>query len=128
MGSYLVENIKWCSSVLGKLTHRDVPSLVWGVKEVTGLDTPFLGAYDMDSNVMYVTITGHRTFRNLTTTVIHEYVHYLQDIRDNSNMVHRWDSCEYWDSYEIEAESTALQYSDECAYVCGQKVKEKHNL
>ena len=69
--SYAV--LKWCETILGS---DGVPVFIEvhptiRIKRVRG-------EYEAHSFTMYIYVKGHRTWKNLANTIIHEYVHHLQ--------------------------------------------------
>jgi hypothetical protein len=67
------EVLRWCEQILGS---EGVPVFIeiFPNKNYRKLH----GEYEAHTVTMYIYVKGHRTWKNLANTIIHEYVHHLQ--------------------------------------------------
>ena len=107
--------LHWCHKKFGKVKGKPVPTVEWRWNDRWYQERNFLALYDKEDNEILVRIQGHRTIYNLATTIIHEYIHYLQPT--HGNWYERYDSMYGYDDnpYEIEAYHLGEIYSVECA-------------
>lgn len=65
--------VSWCETVLGS---DGVPVFI---EVYPNINVKRLrGEYESQNFTMYIYVKGHRTWKNLANTIIHEYVHHLQ--------------------------------------------------
>lgn len=63
----------WCENTLGS---DGIPVFMEVYPDVTV--KRLRGEYEAHSYTMYIYVRGHRTWKNLANTIIHEYIHHLQ--------------------------------------------------
>ena len=114
--NYLHNNVLWCKRNLGYTQNiKNTPRIYWSYYDldIESVGYSTFGYYSFDKNTIHIKITGHRTWVQLSNTVIHEWVHYLQS--------HIWYSrysnmYEYEENpYEIEACNYANIFCTPCA-------------
>lgn len=76
---YLDKCVSWCYNNLGfREDMSSTPSIDWKYQDLDMRKTRTFGYYHPDENMIELRIYGHRTWVNLSNTIIHEWVHYLQ--------------------------------------------------
>lgn len=104
----------WCHKTFGKVQDKPVPKVEWTWNLAEYQKLKLLAEYDNEDNVIYLRVQGHRTIYNLTRSVIHEYIHYLQPTK--GNWYERYNRLYgYWQNpYEIEATYIADLWAVDC--------------
>jgi hypothetical protein len=119
---FILNAVGWCCSMFGKLTG-DMPQVYWSWDSLildpdTGeyYDGDFMGNYYRNDELILLRIKGHRNIYNLSHTIIHEYVHYLQPKK--GNWYSRWNNSLGYENnpYELEANYIADLYYVECTH------------
>jgi len=107
--------LHWCHKKFGKVKGKPVPEIEWSWNDLRYQKYNMLGEYDKDDNIISLRIQGHRNIYNLTNTIIHEYVHYMQPT--HANWYERYDKTNGYkkNPYEIEAYHLGDSYAVECA-------------
>jgi len=107
--------LHWCNKKFGKVKGKPVPEIEWSWNDSRYQKYNMLGEYDKDDNIISLRIQGHRNIYNLTNTIIHEYVHYMQPT--HANWYERYDKSHGYkkNPYEIEAYHLGDSYAVECA-------------
>lgn len=107
----MLQVLDWCKKNLGKSKYFSIRKLKLRVH--TGIN--YLGQFDIDKNVIYVNPTHHESKTELVETIIHEYVHFLQNPKEYNRLFFRHYYDDYYDHpYEKEAEKTALKLGKKC--------------
>ena len=73
------ETIKWCEENLG--TKHKIRTLKYCVRTLGSRYTPAYGMYDPVNNRIYVFRNHAHTVRDVVRSVLHEYTHFLQNLR-----------------------------------------------
>jgi hypothetical protein len=109
--------LEWCINNLGESKYHDTsPSLIVYVKRTKdqcykAKDT--LGYFDEDINVIVVFAKKHKSFNLFIDTIIHEYIHYKQNIAGRYYKILK--KSDYNNHpFEIEAREAATRYIKEC--------------
>ena len=107
--------LHWCNKKFGAAKSKPCPELEWMWNDRWYQKKNLLGEYDRQDNLIQIRVQGHRTIYNLTNTIIHEYVHYLQPTKGNwYERYHKmWGYRK--NPYEIEAFYLGELYAVECA-------------
>lgn len=115
---FIDNNLEWCANTFGQNDTLNIPEIEfeWDAGELR--TSGLRGLYDMDENLITIRIRGHKTFCNLSKTIIHEYVHYLQPRVGNWYDRHLRRYGYENNPYEIEAYYIANLYGRECAQFC----------
>lgn len=130
LSEYIQNAYVWCISTFGIDDIYTVPYFEWTIDDDIMRKFGMLGEYDFDGNSIVIRVRGHRTWRNLASTVIHEYVHYLQNkawYERYWNKLESADKATVYDKhpYEIEANYIGMTYSPLCsswAYAKAQRI------
>ena len=103
--------LKWCYN---RINHAQIkmPQLIVSYEK----DTRIWGVYRPSKNQMVIYVHKHETIRELTNTIIHEFVHATQK---NGSFNASYDefnkSLGYWNNpYEIESRAIAKDNEEEC--------------
>jgi beta-lactamase regulating signal transducer with metallopeptidase domain len=103
--------LKWCYN---RINHAQIkmPQLIVSYEK----DTRIWGVYRPSKNEMVIYVHKHETIRELTNTIIHEFVHATQK---NGSFNRSYDefnkSLGYWNNpYEIESRAIAKDNEEEC--------------
>jgi hypothetical protein len=76
---YMDNCITWCYNNLGFRTDvKNTPAVEWTYQDHDMQRHRVFGYYHPDDNYIELRIKGHRTWVNLSNTIIHEWIHYLQ--------------------------------------------------
>lgn len=119
---FVYYNVTWCYNNLGYRTDIETtPEIDWSFKNKDMQKTGVLGYYHHDQNFIELRIQGHRTWVNLSNTIIHEWIHYLQ----SSLWYSRYSNVYKYDKnpYEIMAQHYAAVNCNKCANFCWRKIK-----
>lgn len=88
--------LKWCKKILGKNPRRKIPPRVtvriYFRKDETYKKTK--GAYYYDDNIIVIYYLNNKNIKELISTIIHEYTHYLQPDK------------QYWEYFQTHYYST----------------------
>jgi hypothetical protein len=103
--------LKWCYN---RINHAQIkmPQLIVSYEK----DTRIWGVYRPSKNQMVIYVHKHETIRELTNTIIHEFVHATQKNRSfNASYDEFNKSLGYWNNpYEIESRAIAKDNEEEC--------------
>ena len=70
--------MQWCKTHLNCKNGKPTPALRFeGKQKYDG----WHGLYDWDENLIIIRLDGHETIEDLCDTIIHEWCHYLQPVR-----------------------------------------------
>ena len=106
--------ISWCAEVLGKSKyHSDYPIPVVQYKSDV-YNKRCYGEYDQYDNIIFVYTRVNRTVKILINTIIHEYVHYLQQPAWINRYIKKYGTKLKNNPYECKAETVALSLSKTC--------------
>lgn len=100
--------LDWCFYIFGKSKYKASPPKLQVVKE--GDDC---GGYHFEKNIITIYLGSHNTVLELTSTIIHEYAHYLQD-ENIYNFYEGFDVAYKKHPYEIEAEEFSFKHTEKC--------------
>lgn len=109
------ETVKWCEENLGVKKHRH-GTFKFRVLTLGDKHTPAYGMYDFETNTLYVFRNYTYTVKDIIRAVIHEYTHYLQNLRWYVNVLNKVGY--YKHPLEIEARAMECFYS-----VCWKEIK-----
>lgn len=116
--------LEWCISKFGPSKfQKGYPTIIYKTKS---LDSNEIAYFDEEINkiIVYLTRLETETPDELTDTIVHEYTHYLQDIKNGYNKLP--DSI-YYDvtknPYEIEAYKTANKFKGQALNYAVKKLK-----
>lgn len=111
--------LTWCKRKLGRSKYFSIRKL----KLVVDNRIKFLGHFDIDNNIISINPSRHKNILELVETIIHEYVHFLQNPKEYdrlSKMVYR----DYFDHpHEKEAEKIAIKLAPKCLKNLKNKIK-----
>jgi hypothetical protein len=110
--------IEWCHENLAN-PNTLKPNLILKYNHHKNL----AGVYFSSSHECHIYIQNHQTLREITNTVIHEYVHSRQKTKDFDKMYDRYQKQLGYEQnpFEAEAISVAKNYERECMiWVCYQ--------
>ena len=114
------EVLNWCEKVLGS---DGVPVFI----EIHPTMKPnrLHGEYEAHTYTIYIYVRGHRTWKNLANTIIHEYVHHLQ----HPNWYTRYTNLYTYKShpYEIFANKIAEKTSNHATLYALKKIRRNIN-
>jgi hypothetical protein len=101
----------WC---FHRLNHAQIkmPQLIISYKR----GNRYMGVYRPNKNQMVIYVHKHKTIRELTNTIIHEFVHATQKNRSLNLSYEEYNqSVGYWNNpYEIESRTIANNKDEEC--------------
>jgi hypothetical protein len=96
----------WCVFNFGKSKYNEeLPKLT-----VNRTITDKFGFYDPSNNVITICLKPHTSIANLCNTVIHEYTHYLQNMRMYDIYVFKYKRSYENHPYEVSANNKAKKY------------------
>jgi hypothetical protein len=96
----------WCVFSFGKSKYNEeLPKLT-----VNRTITDKFGFYDPSNNIITVCLKPHTSIANLCNTVIHEYVHYLQNMQMYDVYMIKYKRSYENHPYEISANNKAKKY------------------
>jgi hypothetical protein len=110
--------LDWCHENLGN-SNKSKPTLTLKYYPHQKL----AGVFMISSNECQIYIQNHQTLRQITNTVIHEYVHSLQKSKTFDKMYekHQREIGYEMNPFEIEARHIAKKHEREClSWVCAQ--------
>lgn len=106
----ILQILDWCKENLGRSKYFSIRKLKLRIHK----DIHYLGQFDISKNIMYINPTRHKNRIELAETVIHEYVHFLQNPKEYDRL-YRHDFKDYYDHpHEREAEMIALKLGKKC--------------
>jgi Zn-dependent peptidase ImmA (M78 family) len=109
---HVVKMLDYCIFTFGPSKFQDeYPSISIKFKVK---DKNFLGEYDGEENCIYINVNAHNSALELCSTVIHEYVHYLQDTTKYDMYFYKYRRSYNTHPYEITANSKAEKHKREC--------------
>lgn len=98
-----LEALDWCVNNLGTSKyHSTTPRLILSNKIVN-----LYGRFFSGTNTIIIYKHKHKTFKCFVGTIIHEYIHYLQDLDD-------YDESDPNNIHEQEAIKSELKYTAKC--------------
>ena len=105
----------WCKGNFGESEFHDTyPKLA--ISDVTEY---LLGEFDDENNILYVNVKKHENLMDLIATVIHEYVHYLQNTYEHyDRLYNEYVIDENADYYKNPFEEEARRISFQSCYPC----------
>ena len=107
----ILQILDWCKEKLGRSKYFSIRKLQFRID--TRMN--FLGQFDISKNIIYVNPLRHKNRIELAETVIHEYVHFLQNPKEYNRLLMRSNYDDYYDHpHEYEAESIALKLGKQC--------------
>ena len=110
------ETIKWCETNVG--TKHKFRTLKFCVRTLPQGYTPAYGCYDYSKNCIMVFRNYAPTVKMVVRSVLHEYTHYLQNLRWYGNVLNKVG----YDKHPQEIEARGM----ECFYsVCWNDIKNK---
>ena len=103
--------LKWCISRINNSQIKK-PQLIVSYE----MNKRIWGVYRPSKNEMVIYVNKHRTIRELTNTIIHEFVHATQKNRSfNTSYIEFNKAVGYWNNpYEIESRAIAKDKEEEC--------------
>ena len=104
-----IKIMQWCKTNLGCKANKVMPALRFeGKQKYEG----WHGLYDWDENTIIIRLDGHVDVIDLCDTIIHEWSHYLQPVRNfmNRDKKHGYRK----NPYEKEAARRAKVWRDIC--------------
>ena len=110
------ETIKWCEANLGVKTKSR--TLQYCVRTLGEKYTPAYGMYDPVKNRIYVFRNYAPTVKMVVRSVLHEYAHYLQNLRWYNNVLQKVGYDKH--PQEVEARVVETMYS-----ICWNEIKNK---
>jgi predicted SprT family Zn-dependent metalloprotease len=103
--------LDWCKNYLGRSKYFSVKNLKLRVKK----NSKFLGHFNIEENHIEINPYIHESFIDLIETIIHEYVHFLQNPKEGDYFDRQYEYKYYYDHpHEYEAESMALMFNKKC--------------
>ena len=108
------ETLNWCEENLGKKRHVKFSYHVLTLDE--SLPLRACGMYDYEKKKLFVFRNYNKTVKDIIRVVIHEYTHYLQNLRWYGNVLQKVGY--YKHPQEIEARNMECFYS-----VCWKEIK-----
>lgn len=107
----ILQILNWCKRKLGKSKYFPIRKLKLRIHN--GIE--YLGQFDISKNIIYINPIRHKNKIELAETVIHEYVHFLQNPKEYNRLLFRNDYKNYYDHpHEREAEKIALKLGKKC--------------
>jgi len=96
--------IDWCYQTLGHSKFHPPFKLRVYIQDK---QMPDFGYFDRDKNLININVKSHKTLVSICDTVIHEFVHWLQNLK----YYHRYEKKYGYDNnpYELEAITVAKQ-------------------
>lgn len=108
---FVIYVLEWCSSNLGKLKHDYNLEIKYHKDKVYG------GIYIPNKRTIRIFVFDELPLIHLTETIIHEYVHYLQNNKKGVDVEYNKHLREVGyrnNPYEIEARKLSEKYKDQC--------------
>jgi hypothetical protein len=103
--------LDWCKKYLGRSKYFSIRKLRLRIDS----RMTFLGQFGVDTNTIYVNPSIHRNFSHIIETIIHEYVHFLQNPKEYDRLSREIFYDDYYDHpHEYEAETIALELAPKC--------------
>lgn len=113
--------LHWCKDRYGKSKHNK-PDLVFSFKKrdyiSEALDEE--AYYDSDDNEIFVSSQHHSTVRELCSSIIEEYQHYLQSNREYQRLAKKHE----YDTHPLEL--AAKRVADRDCETCEREVRERY--
>ena len=110
---YAIQTLKWCKKFLGTNSRKKKPIKLSVLKKTRKLDdSTDCGSYHSDENRIIIYYLNCPTIKDVVSTVIHEYTHYLQSNKKYFEFMEHY----YYSShpYEKEARKNEEKYSNKC--------------
>ena len=108
------ETIKWCETNLGTKSYK----VNYCVRTLGEKYTPAYGCYDFNKRTIYVFRNYAPTVKMVVRSVLHEYTHYLQNLRWYNNVLQKVGYDKH--PQEVEARVVETMYS-----ICWNDIKNK---
>lgn len=108
------ETIKWCETNLGTKSYK----VDYCVRTLGERYTPAYGCYDFNKRTIYVFRNHAPTVKMVVRSVLHEYAHYLQNLRWYNNVLQKVGYDKH--PQEVEARVVETMYS-----ICWNEIKNK---
>ena len=108
------ETIKWCETNLGTKSYK----VDYSVRTLGEKYTPAYGCYDFNKRTIYVFRNYAPTVKMVVRSVLHEYTHYLQNLRWYNNVLQKVGYDKH--PQEVEARVVETMYS-----ICWNEIKNK---
>lgn len=106
----ILHMLDWCKNNLGKSKYFSIRKLKLRMDHHMN----YLGQFDISKNTIYLNPSRHKNKIELAETIIHEYVHFLQNPKEYDKLF-RYDYKDYYDHpHEREAETIALKLGRKC--------------
>lgn len=103
--------LTWCKKYLGRSKYFSIRKLKLRIDNRMS----FLGQFGVDTNTIYVNPRLHKNKIELIETIIHEYVHFLQNPKEYDRLCRNPKYQDYYDHpHEYEAEKVALKLAKKC--------------
>lgn len=102
--------LKWCKTYMGRSKYFSIRKLRLRIDS----RMKFLGQFDVHNNVIYVNPTTHKNIVEIIETIIHEYVHFLQNPKEYDRLCRNFYYDYYEHPHELEAETIALRLAKRC--------------
>ena len=120
---YAREMFNYCKDKWGISKYQDdYPSLVIHRKNVKEGDKDWdvMGSFNEVDNCIHIYINHHENYPELADTIIHEYTHYLQNIKGMYMKYINYYSYNYYNHpYEKVARRRGRKFKKECLeYIC----------
>ena len=121
-GKISYEIMLWCGIVFGKSKYQDdYPMII--VKYELDKKYSYYGEYDPYYNTIFIYTKLNQTTLQLTNTVIHEYIHYLQSPIWLSRYINKYGRKVKKNPYEIAASFIAANFYKICERELRSKIK-----
>jgi len=115
--------LKYCKLTFGKsLFKRKLPKVVLSNKRNVDRTMAY---YYYEKNIIVIYKNEHKSMIQIICSVIHEYIHYLQDIRRYGNLLTKYGYNNH--PYEIEAQKISNNHKYKCKKFLKQKCS-KHEV
>lgn len=100
--------LDWCSQKFGRSRFAKYPGLY-----LNRTNNEFYGQYIPDKNKIQINLKKHRSVIEVCSTVIHEYTHYLQDMKKYNVYLYEFRRTYCSHPYEYTARNREIRYSKE---------------
>lgn len=106
----ILQILDWCKTYFGRSKYFSIRKLKFRIDN----KMKYLGQFDISKNIIYINPCRHKNKIELAETVIHEYVHFLQNPKEYNRLL-RVDYADYFDHpHERQAETLALKLGRKC--------------
>lgn len=106
--------LEFCIKTFGVKSGLDIPKII-----IHRIPNKNMGEYDSTTNIIHIYKNSHKSFLEVMDTIIHEYTHYLQNMRAYD--IFAKTGTPYKDNpYELEAFRMGSMFKKHCKkYVSG---------